>query len=287
MVQFSQLIINGLLLSALYGLVAVGFTIIFGVGGVLNLFHGASIAVGAFAMLFLINAGFGIVAGVLAAIAIPVLVNLAIYLGMVENVQDRPLTVMILTLTMALLVKEVFLSFVGSRTRSIPSLVSGKTELLGIAIRSNRLAVLVLSWVIIGLLFVFINRTRHGKAIMATSMSERGAALVGINSRKMYIYTWILASALAGIAGIFFGSFQGVTFNMGAEPLVLSFSIVVIGGIGSIRGSLVGAHIVGFIEIITASLISTRLTGMLSLMVLWIVLVVKPEGLFGRELVGV
>jgi branched-chain amino acid transport system permease protein len=141
----------------------------------------------------------------------------------------------------------------------------------------------VVSWSIIVALFLFVNYTKLGKAILATSMSHKGASLVGIKSRRINLTTWIIAGAFAGIAGLFLGSYLTASFAMGRNPLVLSFSIVVLGGIGSIRGSVVGAYLIGFLEIATTNMIDPRLQGMAPLVVLVLVLLVKPEGLFGRE----
>ncbi|MFC7165163.1 branched-chain amino acid ABC transporter permease [Halospeciosus flavus] len=133
-------------------------------------------------------------------------------------------------------------------------------------------------------MFAGVNYTRTGKAILATSMSTKGAALVGVESERMYLYTWVIAGALAGLAGVFLGSIQTASWAMGRAPLVLSFSIVVLGGIGSIRGSLIGAYVIGFLEVFTVSYIDSSLSGLASLVVLVAILLVKPEGLFGREL---
>jgi branched-chain amino acid transport system permease protein len=172
----------------------------------------------------------------------------------------------------------------GSQPKAIPTLVSGTTDILGNGVQNNLLVAVVLSWLLIGGLFAFINYTSTGKAILATSMSPRGAALVGIESSRINLYTWAIAGVLAGLAGLFLGSYQTANWAMGREPLILSFSIVVLGGLGSIRGSLVAAYIIGFLEVITTSAIDPRLSGLAGLVILVLVLLVRPEGLFGREL---
>ena len=283
MVDVVTILINGTVISSLYALVAIGFTMIFGVGGTINLAHGAIITVGAFAAYYVTSAGFGIPAGVLAAMAIPALFSVLLYKGFAER-RDDIIIVMILTLLASLVVEEVLRIVEGSQPRAIPALVSGNTEILGSAVQNNLLVVFVVSWVLIGGLFVFINYTNTGKAILATSMSPRGAALVGIESSRINLYTWAIAGVLAGIAGLFLGSYQTANWAMGREPLILSFSIVVLGGLGSIRGSLVAAYVIGFLEVITTSAIDPRLSGLAGLVVLVVVLLVRPEGLFGREL---
>ena len=274
---------NALMISALYALVAIGFTLIFGVGGVLNLAHGASITIGAFAAYYVTGLlGLNIWWGALGALVVPALFSAVMYLGMIQYVEDNPITVMILTLVTFIAVEEVVKIVAGTQAVAIQSLLPGQVA-IGTGIETNRLLVFALSWVLIGLLFVVVNYTRTGKAILATSMSSKGAALVGIESDRMYLYTWVLAGAFAGIAGLFLGSLQTASWSMGRTPLVLSFSIVVLGGIGSIRGSVVGAYVIGFLETLTTSYVDSSLTGLASLIVLVLILLVKPEGLYGRE----
>lgn len=192
--------------------------------------------------------------------------------------------VMILTLVTAVALEQVVLAVEGSQPKVLPSLVSGNIAVGGARIQTNMLVVFALSWLIIGALFAFVNRTKTGKALLATSMTHKGAALVGIDADRITLTTWVLAGALAGLAGVFLGSFQSAYWAMGRAPLVLSFSIVVIGGIGSIRGSVIGAYLIGTLEVLTTSYIDSSLQGLTPLIVLVLVLLVKPEGLFGREL---
>jgi branched-chain amino acid transport system permease protein len=151
-------------------------------------------------------------------------------------------------------------------------------------LEANRVLGFVLSWVLIGGLFYFVNRTKQGQAILATSMSKKGSALVGINPDRTYTYTWIIAGVLAGVAGLFLGSFQSLNPLMGRSPLLLSFSIVVLGGLGSIRGSVIGAYFISMLDQLTIFYVSDRLAGLSGLVVLVVVLLVRPKGLFGREL---
>lgn len=277
-------VVNAGLISALYALVAIGFTLIFGVGGVLNLSHGATITVGAFTAYFVTSVlGAGVWVATLAALVVPAVFAAALYLGMIRYVQDDPVTVMILTLVVTIVVEEVVKLLVGTQARAIPSLLGGQLAVAG-GVQLNRVLAFVLSWVVIGALFAGVNYSRTGKAILATSMSARGASIVGIETDRIYLYTWAIAGALAGLAGVFLASIQTAGWAMGREPLVLSFSIVVLGGIGSIRGSLLGAYVIGFLEVFTVSYVDSSLSGLASLVVLAVILLVKPEGLFGREL---
>lgn len=285
MVDVLNTVINAVMISALYALVAIGFTLIFGVGGVLNLAHGATLTIGAFTAYYVTSAlGAGIWLGAVAALVVAGLFSVVLYLGMIRWVQDEPILVMILTLVTSIAIEQFFLVVVGTQPKAIPSLLPGQLTVAGITVQTNQALTFVLSWVLIGALIVAVNYTQTGKAILATSMSTKGAALVGIESDRMYLYTWLLAGALAGIAGVFLASVRTASWTMGRGPLILSFSIVVIGGIGSIRGSVIGAYLIGFLEVFMVSYVDSSLSGLASLVVLVLVLLIKPEGLFGREL---
>lgn len=272
------------MISALYALVAIGFTLIFGVGGVLNLAHGATITVGAFSAYYVGRIlGLGLPAAVLAAIVIPAAFGALLYLGMIQRLEDEPIMVMIITLVVSVVIEQLIVVFEGTTSRALPTLIDGQFQLAGARFQNMLGVMFLVSWAIIILLFLFVNETKIGKAILAVSMSNKGASMVGIRSDRINLATWIIAGAFAGIAGLFLGSYLTANFAMGRNPLVLSFAIVVVGGIGSIRGSVVGAYLIGFLEVATTNLIDPRLEGLAPLVILVLVLLVKPEGLFGRE----
>lgn len=284
MVDILQFVIQSTIRSGLYALIAIGFTLIFGVGGVLNLAHGASIILGAYGAYVASTMGLGVGGAVLAAVVIPALFGGILYVAVIKHVEHEPIMVMILTLVTSVAIEQVVLNLAGAQAKRVPQFLEGNFTLAGTNVQYNLLAVFVVSWAIIIGLFLFINYTKQGKAILATSMSAKGASLVGIESNRINLATWMIAGALAGIAGMALGSQLGATFSMGRSPLVLSFSVVIIGGIGSIRGSVVGAYLIGFLEVGVIQFISNDLTGIAPLLVLILVLLVKPEGLFGREL---
>ncbi|WP_254822015.1 branched-chain amino acid ABC transporter permease [Haloglomus halophilum] len=276
--------INVLMLGALYALIAVGFTLIFGVGGILNLAHGAFLTIGGYIAFYIVDAGQNVALAIPIAAVVAGVAGVALYKGILKKVSDNPVSVLILSLVAGLLVEQVFLILEGGEPKVLPGIVEGSLALGGASVQSNRLLVFIASWVVIGALFYFVNRTKTGQAILATSMSRKGAAIVGIDADRVFTLTWILAAALAGIAGVFLATFQSVNPLMGRNPLLLSFSIVVLGGLGSIRGSIVGAYVISFLDQITVQYIDSQLAGVSGLIVLVAVLILRPEGLFGREL---
>lgn len=289
-------VVNWLVFSALYALTAIGFTIIFGVGGVLNLAHGASITISAFVTFHgyhTLQASLGgstaLLVGFLLSLGAVAIFNAVLYLVFVrgldrvyETAEHVALMVMIVTLLSALVVEQFFRLQFGSQPRSVPSFISGVIP--GTNVEMNLLLGFIVSWIVIGGLFLLVNRTKIGMALVAASMSRRGAEIVGVDLKELYIFTWVLAGVLAGIAGVFLASFGQAEYTMGRNPLIISFAIVIFGGLGSIRGSVIGAYIVGFLEIGTATFIDPNAVGITSFLVIVLVLLLRPEGLYGREL---
>lgn len=284
MVNLLSVVFNSISISALYAIVAIGFTLIFGVGNTLNFAHGALITLGGFGGWFVANElalspWLGLLAGGLAG----GVAGAILYLAVVQFVEDQPVTLLMLTLVVGFLLRHGLRIVFKSGAITIPQVFPGQSSIGGHQFQHTRVFVFAISWLFIGGVFLFVNYTETGKAILATSMSKKGAALVGVDTSRIKLYTWVLAAALAGFAGVLLTMLNTGSWQMGTDPLVLSFAIVVLGGLGSIRGSLVGAYIIGFTETITVSYISTRLAGLSALLLLIVFLLVKPDGLFGRE----
>jgi len=282
MVQFTNILISALTLSALYALVAIGFTMIFGVGDILNVAHGAAIILGGFAAFYTVSLfDLSIWVGVIFAIIVPALFSVGVYKIFVKRIEDE-IFIVIITLVILLLTENVFLFVEGTSSKVIPSLFPGRTEIAGISIQNNSAFLFVFSWALILGLIVFTNRSWIGRGIQGLSMTKRGSTLVGVNTERTTTYTYAIAGGLAGLAGLFFGMSQSVSYDMGLDPLLLAFAIVILGGMGSIKGSVVGAYIIGSLETITTSIIDARMTGIISLIVMFIVIMIRPHGLFGR-----
>ena len=283
MVAVEQIIANALMLSALYALVAIGFTMIFGIADILNVAHGAAIIIGGFAALYTVRfLGLGIWIGGLFAVAAAAIFSVLVYKVFVKPIRHNEIIVIITTLVILLIVEYFFRYLEGTEANVIPRLVTGTTDIGTLTVQNNRILLFVFAWTAIIGLFIFINQTWMGKSIEALSMSSRGSRLVGVDEERATIITFAIAGALAGLAGLFFGMAQGVTWDMGLEPLLIAFAIVIIGGMGSIKGSVVGAHLVGVLETLTVTMIDSRLTGVVALSVMLVIILIKPHGLYGR-----
>lgn len=284
-----QILLFALLKSALYALVALGFTLLFGVGGVLNLAHGALLMASAylaytlFALVglpLLLSLGLGVLGTALFAALL--------YRGVVRRVQGSPVLTLIVTLAVALILQEGVAIAYGVPARSLPPPVPGNLPILGVTIPTVFVVAFGVSWLAIGAFWLFLERTRLGKAIRAVAMNRVGASLVGIDVRRVYTIVWALSGALAGLAGIFFAYPGGMSPRMWIDPLVISFAVVILGGLGSLTGSLIAAYLVGFVETFTfyAPQVGIPLgaswVGIPSAALIVFLLLVRPQGLLGR-----
>jgi branched-chain amino acid transport system permease protein len=281
-----SIVINAVILGSIYALVALGLTIIFGVGNTLNLAHGAILTCGAFAAYVTANQnylGLSPYLALISAIGAGAIVGAAIYLGIVRHIEGDYIVVLITTLAIGFMIQNFLRLFVAEGVITIPSILPGTLEPFGVPIRTFKIFVFAISCVCILFVYGLIEYTDIGKAMVSVSMSERGAQLVGIDIDRINSITWVLASGFAGLAGALLMMLQSGSWQMGLDPLIISFAIVILGGLGSIKGSIIGAYIIGFTETITISLIDISLQGLSAFILLIAILVVRPTGLFGNQ----
>ena len=155
--------------------------------------------------------------------------------------------------------------------------------MLGVRTPRNEIMIACLCWIVIGLLWLLINRTRAGKSMLAASINPRGLTLLGFELSRIYLLVWSIYGVLAGMAGVLLASFLGVSTNNAGQLTASAFSIVVLGGLGSVSGSLLAAYVVGYLETLTAYLISPTLRPIPALVLLVLVVYVRPQGLLGRR----
>ncbi len=287
-----QILIDGFAISSLYALGATGFTLIFGVSGVLNLAHGAIMvgaAVAAWAAASNLHASAQVAA--LVGILVGLLLAFATYLITVRPIQRSPrialaekeIFILTATLLWGIIIQEAIAYLFTNNAKSVLPIVQGVVMFLGVRTPANEFFTAIVCWVAIGLLWLLVHRTQRGKAVLAASMNPRGVTLLGIELSTVYLTVWALYGLLAGIAGILLGMFLGVS-SYSVGPLTASaFSIVVLGGLGSVSGSLLAAYVVGYLETLTAYLVSPAYRTIPALLLLVAVMYLRPQGLFGRK----
>ena len=280
----SGIIIQGFLLSGLYALIAVGFTMIFSVGRVLNLAYGVYIMLGGYIYYVLAQAlSLPKFPSFLGAVLAGVAFGVFTYLFLVRRLADNPIAVEISTLILAVVMQAVIILIFSPAPRSMWPLIPGVIHLFGVTISKNIFLAMIVSWLVLAALLVFVHKTQIGRAIRAVSMDTKGSLVSGIDPSRINIVTWALSGALGAIAGVFFATYTQLDPHMWVFPLITAVAVVIVGGIGSIMGSLVAAHIVGFLETITTGVIAPELRGVFTLLLIIVILIIVPKGLLGRE----
>ena len=287
-----QILIDGFAISALYALGATGFTLIFGVSGVLNLSHGAvmvAAAVAAWAAASVLH--LDTYAGALVGVLVALIAALATYFAVVQPIQrsrriaaeEKEIFILTATLLWGIMLQELVAYFFTNNAKTVLPIVEGVVSVLGVRTPKNEIFTAIVCWLAIGLLWLLVNRTKIGKVVLAASMNPRGVTLLGHELTHVYVVVWAIYGLLAGIAGVLLGMFLGVS-SYSVGPLTASaFSIVVLGGLGSVSGSLIAAYVVGYLETMTAYLISPAYRSIPALLLLVIVMYVRPQGLLGRR----
>jgi branched-chain amino acid transport system permease protein len=289
---FWQILIDGFAISSLYALGATGFALIFGVSGVLNLSHGALMVAAVVAAWAAGNdLHVGPYAGALIGIAVGFVASMITYFLIVRPLQqsrkireeEKEIFILTATLLWGIMLQELIAYFYTNNAKTVAPIVEGVVRIVGVRTPSNEIFPSVVCWLVIGILWLLVNRTRAGKAVLAASMNPRGVTLLGVELSQVYIAVWAIYGVLVGVAGVLLGMFLGVS-SYSVGPLTASaFSIVVLGGLGSVSGALIAAYVVGYLETITAYLISPAYRTIPALLLLVAVMYVRPRGLLGRR----
>ena len=289
---FWQILIDGFAISALYALGATGFTLIFGVSGVLNLSHGALmvaavvaawVAGGIAGVNSYLGASFGVLVGFLMSLVTYFLIVRPLQQTRKIREEEKEIFILTATLLWGIMISELIAYLYTNNAKTVLPIVEGVVMIAGVRTPANEIFTAIICWLVIGLLWLLVNRTRAGKAVLAASMNPRGVTLLGIELAWIYIAVWGIYGVLVGIAGVLLGMFLGVS-SYSVGPLTASaFSIVVLGGLGSVSGSLIAAYVVGYLETMTAYLVSPAYRTIPALLLLVFVMYVRPRGLLGRR----
>ncbi|HQT63867.1 MAG: branched-chain amino acid ABC transporter permease [Acidocella sp. 20-57-95] len=287
-----QILIDGFAISALYALGALGFTLIFGVSGVLNLAHGAVLVTSAMVAWYVgTNEAAGALAGAASGVLAGVITAFVTYAVVVRPIQrskaipegERELFVLTGTLLWGVML-QIGLGYIFTTTPvTVHQLVSGTVDIMGVRTPTNEILIAVMSWLTLGVLWLVVNRTPAGKRLLAASINPRGLTLMGVELGQVYLLAWGIYGIIAGIAGVLLGSFLGTSSAYIPALTGTAFSIVVLGGLGSVTGTVMAAYVVGYIETLTAYLVSPSLRAVPALLLLVLVLYFRPQGILGRR----
>lgn len=284
----APIIVSGLILGSIYALMASGLSLVWTTLGIFNFSHGVFMMIGAYVAWTL-----GTYAGLSSVPIIPVIagvVVLAILGALVELLLLRPfygrknliMLTVITTLSGMIFLQNAALIGWGPRVKQLPVLVSGQVSILGIVVSAHEALIMVASPLIIVGVWLWLRFTTSGRAVRAVSQNHESAQLLGMNVSALYMVSFSLSAALAGLAGILLGSIRFITPDMGSEPLVKALIVTIFGGLGSMLGTVLGAYVIGLLEACSNYFVGLYWTPVILFVVMIVTLMIRPRGLFAR-----
>ena len=282
-------LINGVSLGSIYAVIALGYTMVYGIAKMLNFAHGDVIMVGAYIVFALTS-----YAGVNPYLALVISMAACTLLGMaIERFAYKPLrgasplAVLITAIGVSYFLQNMALLIFGSQAKSVTSIVKLPALTLAggkITISAETIVTIIVSLIIMVSLTLFVNKTKPGRAMLAVSEDKGAAQLMGVNVNATISLTFAIGSGLAAVAGVLLCSaYPTLSSQTGAMPGIKAFVAAVLGGIGSIPGAVIGGVLIGVIEILSRSYISSQMADAIVFAVLIIVLLVKPTGILGKK----
>ncbi len=294
MEYFVQQVVNGLTLGSIYGLIAIGYTMVYGIIGMINFAHGDIFMLGGFVALIV----FLVLTSVFATVPVVLALLIMMIVGMlvcglwnwtIEKIAYRPLrgSFRLAPLITAIGISIALSNFVqvtqGPRNKPIPPMVAQNYEVLGINISLKQVVIVVITTILLAVFWYIVNKTPLGRAQRACEQDRKMAALLGVDVDRTISITFVMGAALAAVAGTMYLMYYGVVvFTDGFVPGVKAFTAAVLGGIGSLPGAVVGGLLIGLIESLWSAYFSIDYKDVATFSILAIVLIFKPTGILGR-----
>jgi branched-chain amino acid transport system permease protein len=288
--EFSQQMVNGLSLGSIYALIALGYTMVYGIVKLINFAHGDILMVGAFGGFFVLTSfgtnpiafGVAFLVSMIACAVVGIIIERTCY----KPLRNAPrINALITAIGVSMFLENGARVFppIGPNPKQFPTITGIKDlAIMGVRISPIQIVIFSVTFLLMVGLYILVNRTKVGKAMRAVSHDRGAASLMGISVNRIISYTFAIGSALAAAAGILFASaYPQVEPYMGIVPGLKAFVAAVLGGIGSIPGAMVGGLIMGVAETLTKGFISSQLADAIAFGILIIILVIKPSGLFG------
>ena len=286
--MFEQQLVNGLSLGCVYALFALGFTLVFGVLGVINLSHGAVFMVGAYAAQRVIDKfGFSLAPGLLTAFFTSGFIGLAIDFLILRPLRARNathLTPMIATIGVAIVLNNAMQGLNGAQNVQFPPGTVSHEMLMfgGMRVSVLELGIMAFSAALMVVLLVVLKRTQIGRGLRAIAESPRAAYLVGINVEGLFRATSFIAAALGGVAGVLIGLYSNAVFPLMGQPMLhKGIAVIILGGMGDIRGAMFGGLFLGFAEVLSVAYIDSTARDAVTFGLLFLTLLIRPRGIFG------
>jgi branched-chain amino acid transport system permease protein len=279
-----QSILNGLALSGIYILVALGLALVLSIMGIVQVSHGEIYMIGAYIVFYIIailggNFFLALVLSTLLVGCLGILLERFCFRPF-RGQPDRAFTV---SIALILILQNVVLSLAGGNPRTYASPFTGVLNIFSVAIAWKRLMIVLVGLVLLVALFLFIRITKTGQAMLAISQEREGAALQGMNIDRISAVAMFLGCGLAAIAGALIGSLFSITPTMGSFALMKGIAVIILGGLGSISGAAVGGLILGLIDGIVPALTTSHIAGLIGFGAIILILLFRPQGIMGHE----
>jgi len=282
-IPFFQMLINAISAGLLYVLIALGLTLVFGIMGIINFVHGELYMLGAYIMLYAFDRfGINFFVSLILVFIIMAPVGMLIEKVFYRPLRGQPMPVLIVAIGLSLfLVSASYLGF-GIVDKAFTSPYGGLINMGGVVVSKERLVTMAISAILVVGLYLLVRLTKMGRAMRAVEQDTDAASLVGVSIDRTFAVCMMVGTALAAVAGALMGGLTVINPSMGHGALFKAFIIIVLGGLGSIVGATVGGFILGFIESFCTTLIAPEVASMVAFGLVIILLIVKPEGLFGH-----
>ena len=279
-----NILITGLITGSMLALLAISFSLIFGVARIVNIAHTAFYMVAAYCILSLTGLfGLNPVAGMLIAVAVVTLFGLLAYKFLIDPIREHEAAVLIATIALAMIFQEAIMLIYTGDYRTVSALIEGFFIVTGVKVFYQQMLTFGVVLVLLAVLWFLLMKTKLGLAIRSTAEDREVANLMGMNDSRLAMITMGIYVALAGFTGAVIAPLAVLSPFMWMEPLIMMMAVVVLGGLGSIKGSFVAAYILGFAEALVVFMIpkGAFLKGSVALTIMILVLLIRPEGLFG------
>jgi len=279
-----DIVITSLINGSIYALLAIGFSLIFGVARIVNIAHTAFFMLAAYCIFFLTHRlGLNPVLAMLIAIILAILLGILAYKLVIESIREHEAAVLIATIALAMIFQELTLLAFKGEFRSVPALIAGYFSIFGAKIAYQQLLTIIVVLLTLAGTWWLLMKTKLGLAIRATAQDREVAGLMGMDEGMVAVVTMAISIGLAALAGAVVAPLSVIHPAMWMSPLIMMMAVVVLGGMGSLKGSFVGAYILGLAEALVVFLLPAGafLKGPVALSIMILVLLVRPDGLFG------
>jgi len=280
------ILIKGAMIGAVYASLAVGFSLVFGVAKIINLAHTAFFMLAAYAMYVLVmmyrwpvSAAVGLLLMGMSILAV------LVYLLFLDRIREHEGAVILVTVALGVAFQEIVLLIFESTFRAVDPFVHGIVDVFGVTVPKQELLIFAVTMACQAAVLLFLYQTRLGLALRVTAQDRETANLMGINVKWVCLVSVVVAVVLAAVAGAVVSPTLTVEPYMWSHPLVMMFAAVILGGLGSVKGSFIGAFILGYTEVLVVFLVPTGsfIKGSVAMLIMVVILLVRPEGLYGVE----